>query len=178
MAATAKRQYASGTHVGVSRSKGEIEDELRRIGAGRRAFFDDEDELRAVVMFERQGVRYRLILPLPDPNADRYKWSPSRRVRYDASRQREEWLQECAERWRALAAYIKALRVGWEAGIIKLEEALLSAAMLGNGQSVGEYVLPQLPQSLAANALPPLLPGVGAQSGAPSIIALPSPEEE
>ena len=51
------------------------------------------------------------------------------------------------------------LRVAWEAGILKLEDALLSSVMLGNGQSVGEYIFPQLPASLQAQALPPMLPG-------------------
>src|SRR5258707_7452450 len=162
MGTTGKRQYASGTVVGIGRSKDDIDGELRRVGALRRAFYDDEEARIAVVQFEREGVRYRLTLPLPDPKDDKYRWTPARRFTVDAARQHQAWQQDCAERWRALSAYIKALRVGWEAGIIKLEEALLSAAVLGTGQTVGEYILPQLPASLEAHSLPPLLPGVAA----------------
>lgn len=155
-----QRAYASGTSVSVSRSKEQIEAELRRMGATRRAFLDDDAEGRAAIMFERGHLRYRLLLPLPSTQ-DRSFWqTPARGF----SRTREQalaaWEQACRERWRALAEYVKALRVGWEAGIIRIEEALLSSVVLPDGQTVGEWVEPQLPEAYAARAMPPLLPGV------------------
>jgi hypothetical protein len=167
-----QRTYASGTSVAVGRSKEQVEAELRRMGATRRAFLDDDEHGQAVVMFERDALRYRIILPLPS-SQDRAFWhTPSRGY----SRTREQalaaWEQACRERWRALAEYIKALRVGYEAGIIRIEEALLSAVVLPSGETVGEWVAPQLPEAYASRAMPPMLPGVRS----PRLLELSAPE--
>ena len=182
MATSSGRQYAARTGVGIGRTKDEIEAELRRLGATRRAMLDDEEARQAVVMFERAGrdgatTRYRLTLPLPDPNAHEFRRSPSGRVWYDTNRQRQEWQQGCAERWRALGAYVKALRVAHEAGILMVEEALLPYAVLADGRTVAEYTLPQLPVAAATRRLPPMLPGAEGtgRDGEGRIVLLPAP---
>lgn len=156
-----QRNYAARTTVGIGRTKDEIEQELRRLGATRGAFFDDDEHAQAVIMFEREQTRYRLVLPLPDPQADQFQWSPARQVRYTEARQQQEWRQACNERWRALGAYVKALRVGVEAGILHIEEALLPYVVLPSGQTVAEYTLPQLADAANVGRMPPLLPGMG-----------------
>lgn len=154
------RGYASGTTVPVYRSKAEIESELQRMGATKRLFYDDDEHHQVMIMFERENRRYRILLPLPDPEADGYRYSAQFRRRSDTTT-RAAWEQECRERWRALVAYMKALRVGWEAGIVRIEDALLHAVMLPDGETVGQWVAPQLPRIYGSNQMPPLLPGAG-----------------
>lgn len=158
---SSKRPYAAGTSVGIWQSKQHIERDLQRLGTTRHAFFDDLERHQAAIMFELGETRYRLLLPLPDPQADTYKWTPARRFRRDAAGQREAWEQDVRERWRALAEYVKALRIASEAGILHVREALLPYALLADGRTVAQYTLPQLAEVASTDQLPPLLPGVG-----------------
>jgi hypothetical protein len=163
MTTSQKRQYASGTYVGIGRSKDEIQAELVRMGASKRLFYDDDEAHHAVVSFERAGVRYRITLSLRDPATEVFRYTPARRFLRDAVEQRAAWLQDCNERWRALAAYIKALRDSAEAGITTVETVLQPFAVVpaSGGRTVQEWVGEQLPQAYArGEEMPPLLPGL------------------
>lgn len=159
---TNKRAYAAGTSVGIWQSKQQIERDLQRLSATRHTFFDDLEQHHAAIVFEMSGTRYRLLLPLPDPAETRYQWSPARRIRRTPTQAREAWEQDVRERWRALAEYVKALRIASEAAIIDMREALLPYALLPDGRTVAQYTLPQLAEAAAAERMPPLLPGVTA----------------
>lgn len=173
------RQYASGTSVDEGRSRQEIALELQRIGATRRAFYDDEPERKAVIQFEREGIRYRIELPLPDPHADEYRYTPTGRWERTKRQQQEVYQQAVRERWRALSAYIKALRVGWESGIIKIEVALLPNVVLPDGQTVADYVAPQVAESYRTGQMPALIPGTGPKAlPAPEVRLRPADDEE
>lgn len=166
----AQRQYAAGTTVGVGRSKEEIAAELRRMKAVRHAMMDDDEARRSVIVFEREGVRYRITLPLPDPRGDTYWRTPSRRDLRSRDDAYKLWMQDVAERWRALAVYIKTLRVSAEAGIVKVEEALLPFAVLSNGETVAEYTLPQIRDAYSQPGyLPPMIPGAQRTLPAPQV---------
>lgn len=155
-----RSQYASGTRVGIRQTKDEIERELQRLGASRRVWLDDDQAGRAIILFERQDIRYRLLLPLPPFDMKVYGYTAGRHIFRSEDKAREVWQQDCVERWRALGEYIKSLRIAHEAGIVKVEESLLPYAVLPNDQTVAEYTLPQLPQLYASGAMPPLLSGV------------------
>ncbi len=163
MTTTSKRPYAASTSVGIGRSKEEIQVELVRMNASKRLFYDDDEAHRAVVSFERAGVQYRITLPLADPDADRFQRTPARRFQRDPKQVREAWVQDCMERWRALAAYVKALRVAAEAGITTVERVLMPFAVgpQSGGRTVTEWIEAQLPSAYRQGMLPPLLPGVG-----------------
>src|SRR5579859_7736421 len=109
------------------------------MGAQRVAFFEDREHFHAAVAFEIGATRHGITLPLPDPNADVYKWTPARKFRRDAEEQRAAWLQDVKASWRAFAEYVKALRIAQEARILAVREALLPYAVLANGQTVAEY---------------------------------------
>lgn len=162
--------YASGSSVSIGRSKEQIESELRRMGASRRAFFDDDEHGRAVVVFEMADVRYRVMLPLANPKGDRFWRTPARGYLRTKEQALAAWEQEVRERWRALAEYVKSLRIAQEAGIIQVREALLAHVVLPDGQTVGEYVLSQLPEALSAGRMPPLLPGVSEPLPSPRLL--------
>lgn len=164
MTSAAKRQYASGTTVGIGRSKDEIQAELVRMGALKRLIHEDDEAHRAVVAFERLGIQYRITLPLPDPTLRDFWYTPARSYRRDGEQAREAWVQACMERWRALAAYIKALRVAAEGHITTVERVLAPFAVVPgtNGQTVQEWVEAQLPDAYARGSVPPLLSGTDA----------------
>ena len=158
---SSKRPFAAGTSVGIWQSKQQIERDLERLGTTRHAFFDDLERHQAAIMFELGETRYRLLLPLPDPDAEVYWWTPARRIERTPKQAREVYEQDVRERWRALAEYIKALRIASEVGILHTREALLPYALLADGRTVAEYTLPQLAEVATVDKMPPLLPGVG-----------------
>lgn len=159
MPAQAKRQYASGTTVGIGRTKDEVQSELVRMGAGKRLLYEDDAGHLAIVSFERGGIQYRISLPLRAFEEDAFRFTPARKFRRDAIEQRAAWLQDCAERWRALAAYVKALRVAAEAEITTVERVLQPFAVVPGtgGRTVTEWAEERLPQAYRLGAMPPLL---------------------
>lgn len=152
---TNKRAYAARTEVPVWRSKDAISSDLKRLGAQREAFYAAPG--RAVIVFEIGETRYRLSVSMPSPDDYRYDARGYTRTERQA---RIAFEQDERERWRALVAYVKSLRIAAEAGIIDIREALLSNVVLANGETVGEFLLPQLAEAAAAERMPPLLPGV------------------
>lgn len=164
------RQYAARTDVSTGQSRDEIERELSHLGARRQAIYRDDEEGTAVVLFERVGAtsgarRYRITLPLPVYDWKVYGYTPARRIERSESQARTAWEQDCRARWRALAEYIKMLRVSIEAGIITIEQALLYATVIPEtGETVGEWSETALVDVYDGRPLPPLLPGIGETS--------------
>ena len=63
------------------------------------------------------------------------------------------------QRWRALALVIKAKLEAVEAGIVTFEEEFAMHMVLPNGQTVGEWVVPQINQAYELNQMPALMSG-------------------
>ena len=60
--------------------------------------------------------------------------------------------------WRQLYIIIKAKLVAVEAGIRTIEQEFREDMLLPNGQTVGEYIGPQIEQAYLTGNMPPLLP--------------------
>jgi len=146
-------KYASETTVPAERSKGEIERILRRYGAD--AFMHGWDRVKAVVGFEIDGRRYRIMLPMPDPAE--FRLTDSGRARVQSSIE-AAYEQAIRQRWRALALWIKAVLEAAEAGIVTLEEVLQPFTVLPNGLTAGEWLAPQIEAAYANHQMPPMLP--------------------
>lgn len=150
--------YADGTQVSQSASFVEIERTLTRYGAT--AFMYGATETEAVIMFEARELRLKFRLKLPA--VEQFRMSnhkpPRRRTDEDARRFREE---EVRRLWRALLLVIKAKLESVESGIESFEEAFASQILLTNGQTVGQWLVPQLAASASAGDMPPLLPQGG-----------------
>jgi hypothetical protein len=147
--------YAKDTAVPSERSRAEIERTLERYGAT--AFMYGWAAGRAVIGFEAEGRRYRLLLPLPDktefartPGQNRPRTQEGARAAYE---------QAVRQRWRALALWVKAMLEGAEAGIITLQEALQPFLVLPDGRTVGEWLSPQIEAVYRNGQMPPMLPG-------------------
>jgi hypothetical protein len=147
--------YAEGTQVSQSQSFIEIERTLRRYGAT--AFMYGSTETEAVVMFDAKGLRLKFRIAVPPVSEfllSNHK-PPRRRSNADAARYQEE---EARRRWRALLLVIKAKLESVESGIESFEEAFAAQIVLPGGQTVGQWLGPQL-QTIGAGQMPPLLPG-------------------
>ncbi|SDL79010.1 hypothetical protein SAMN05661010_02562 [Modicisalibacter muralis] len=149
-------RYAENTSVSSERSRAEIEQTLARYGAD--GFMYGWDGGTAVLAFQMHGRRIRFDLTMPDRNSDEYTLTETGRERAPAQAAKA-WEQACRQRWRALALVIKAKLEAVESGITMFEEEFLAHIVLPGGNTVGNWMLPQVERSYQSGQMPPLLPG-------------------
>ena len=147
-------RYAQGTTVSSQQSRQEIERILERYGADQ--FMYGWQDQSAVVAFRMNDRRIRFILPLPD-KSDRAFLYHSRGMRTPEAALRE-WEQATRQRWRALALVIKAKLEAVESGISEFEDEFLANIMLPTGETVGEWMRPQVADAYRLGHMPPMLP--------------------
>ena len=150
--------YASKTAVSAEKSKTEIERMLARYGATQ--YVSGWKAGVAVVGFtyEKRMVRFELAMP------DRFsKEFTEKKSGWDRSKDAANALYEQAvrQRWRALCLVIKAKLEAVESGIDTFEDSFLSHIVTPNGQTVGEWLKPQIEEAYASGRMPALLPGRG-----------------
>jgi len=98
----------------------------------------------------------KFILPLPDRNSPLITETPTGRERSKKS-QDDAFEQSIRQRWRALALVIKAKLEAVESGIAEFEEEFLAHIVLPNGQTVGEFTIPQIEQAYEQKKMPSML---------------------
>ena len=155
-------KYAEDTTVTADRSRAEIERVLLRYGAD--GFMYGWEGDRAVVAFRAHGKMLRFILPLPDRAAAEFARTATGRRRTGNSSQ-EAYEQAVRQRWRALALVIKAKLEAVESGIESFEQAFLANILLPDGQTVGQWMVPQVEQAYLTGKMPGLLPMLGDGTG-------------
>lgn len=150
------RRYAEGTEVPIERTLAEIGGMLGGIGVTQQMTM--QDTAQYVVAFVVNGVAYRLSVPKPDPNEQRFtrvkvnatSWKPA-----TAEQQADKVKQEMARRMRALGALIKARLVAIEEGIQTVEQAFVGDIVVGSqGQTLAEVALPQVMQAIEKGQAP------------------------
>lgn len=159
-------RYAASTEVTSEKSRSEIERTLTRYGADQFMYgWQDES---AVVAFRKDGRMIRFILPLPRRDEKRFThfkragyWTP----RTSEEAIRKEYEQAIRQRWRALALVIKAKLEATESGISTFEDEFMANIVLPGGETVGEWMKPQIAEAYRIGRPPQLLP------------MLPAPEE-
>jgi hypothetical protein len=147
--------YAANTQVSSGKSRTEIEATLRRYGADHFGYMSGPDS--AVVGFQAHGRRVKFAVPMPDPNDDEFRRTPTGRKRRDSDAAEREWEKACRQRWRALALCIKAKLEAVECGITSFESEFLAHIVLPNGQTVAEQAIPAIERAYETNTTPPLL---------------------
>lgn len=151
-------RYAAQTEVSSDRSRSEIERTLRRYGASAFAYGWEGDMAQVGFKLADRQIRFRL--PLPDPAAEEFVLTPTGRERSEKASE-EAYEQAVRQRWRALALVIKAKLEAVEAGISTIEDEFMAHISLPSGQTVGEWLGPQLGAVYARHTMPALLPGTG-----------------
>jgi hypothetical protein len=138
--------YAKETSVPVERTRIEIERTLARYKATSFAYGHEGDRAMigfAVATKDNASLRVRMTLPLP------------LRSKYPSDAKHAQALRS---RWRALAMIVKAKLEAVESGISTVEREFMADVMLPNGRTLGETVLPQVPELYQSRGTPRLLP--------------------
>lgn len=150
-------RYAESTSVAADRSRAEIERTLARYGATAFGYGWSGD--RAMVEFAMAGRRVRFILPMPDRADPDFTLTPTGRDR-SSSQAEAAWEQATRQRWRALSLVVKAKLEAVETGITSFEEEFLAHIVLPNGETVGQWAVPQVAQAYELGTMPALMPGL------------------
>jgi hypothetical protein len=154
---TAAPRYAAETEVSPEKSRQEIERTVKRYGADEFAYGERADV--AVILFRYKGRRVRFAIERPtDHDVQRYpggRWRAT--SQYRAAREQLE-----RQRWRVLLLTIKAKLEAVEAGAETAGAAFLPYTILPNGETVGEWIDPQIDDAYATGQMPPLLPALPA----------------
>jgi len=147
--------YASKTDVPVSRSRDEIERTLQRFGATAFAYMSNA-EGQVAISFEIRQLCVLMRMQLP--RRDEFRLDSRGKVRSDSAIERD-WEQACRQRWRSLVNGIKAKLALIDDGISSVEREFLGDVVPANGVTVGDRIIPQLPEIARTGDLPELVPG-------------------
>lgn len=146
-------QYAKNTNVSSELSRLEIEKILIKYGAENFAYATSKGQaLIAFTMFDRQ---VKFLLPLP--KLEDFRFTPTGRERTENSKY-TEWEQACRQRWRALKLVIQAKLEAVDCGISVFEDEFMANIVLPGGQTVGEFMTPQIQQAYEKGRVPNMLP--------------------
>lgn len=148
--------YAANTTVPSERSRTEIERTLRRFGAD--SFFYGWEGNEAVIQFRAHGKSIRFMLPLPEKDSREFTHTPSRGTPRTERAAEQEWEKATRQQWRALALIVKAKLAAVDSGITEFESEFLAHIVLPDGQTVGEFVLPQVELAYELGEMPSALP--------------------
>lgn len=148
-------RYAENTEVPIDRSKAEIEKILVRYGADQ--FMYGTSSNRAMIAFRANNRHVKFILPLPDSEDPEFKRTPTGRSRRGEA-VNKEYAQEVRRRWRALALSIKGKLEAVETGIMTFEQEFMAHIVLPGGQTVGDFMTPQIEEAYRSKKMPQMLP--------------------
>ncbi len=129
-----------------------INDVFSRYGAESFAYATTSG--KAILAFQIHGKQIRISVSLP--KIEDFRLTENGRVR-TAGSQREAWEKATRQIWRVLLLLIKAKLEAIENGISTMDHEFMADIMLPNGQTVGEYVMPQIRQAYITGNMPPLL---------------------
>lgn len=149
------RRYAEGTDVHPIRTRSEIEVLVTKHGA--EGFVAGWQGNKARVMFEMRGRRLRFEIDLPpqdDPRFTRRGYASVPVAKAKAAFEQYE-----REQWRLLLMLIKGKLEAIRNNAAIFDDEMLPYTGMPNGQTVAEWLSPQLEDHLRNSTMPPLLPG-------------------
>ena len=130
--------YAEKTTVPVSKSRMEIEDLIRKHGAGQ--FISGYSGDKVMIGFSAAGRQVRFVLTVPE------------------GKTQKDTEQIERQRWRALLLVIKAKFEAIDSGVSCFDDEFLAHIVLPDGTTCGEYILPQVETAYRTGQMPPMLP--------------------
>ena len=152
---TRKRRYAERTTVDPAKTRAEIDTLVTSHGAS--GFVSGWQGNLLRVMFDMKGRRIRFSVELPDETDKRFTHVQDRRL--SASQAHARFEQYVRERWRLMLFLIKGKLEAIREGAAIFEEEMMPYTVLANGQTISEWLNPQIEDHLRNKTLPPLLPG-------------------
>ncbi len=146
-------RYASNTDVSSAKSRIEIEETLIKYGATSFAYATSAG--KAMIAFQMRGRQARLMIPLP--KIEDFNYMETGRQRTKSSRY-AAWEQASRQIWRIMLLLIKAKLEAIENHISTFEHEFLAGMVLPSGQTVGDYIIPQIDQFYITGNMPAMLP--------------------
>lgn len=146
-------QYAKNTTVSSELSRIEIEKVLIKYGADNFAYATSFG--KALIGFTMLDRQVKFILPLP--KLDDFNLTATGRTRTENSKY-EAWEQACRQRWRALKLVIQSKLEAVECGISMFEDEFMANIVLPDGQTVSDFMTPQIEQAYTRGQMPDMLP--------------------
>jgi len=152
--------YAETTTVSVEKSISEIVALIKKAGAARIAQVDEPGSFAMQFFLNERMLRFRVQFPSIDdvPKLDHRGYLLS------ADQRSKKVLQRQRQRARALLLVIKAKLESVESGVETFEEAFLPNIVLPGGETVGDFMLPQVERAYI-------------EGTPPSLLALPAPSQ-
>lgn len=148
------RRYAEGTTVPVEKSKAEIETLLRKHGAtGFLSAWDDERGV-SVVQCRIGGRMIRFEVLDPDDSEFKHDHHGFLRSADSVAKLRDA---ELRRRWRARLLITKAKLEMIATGDTTFEREFLGDILLPNGETVDEWIVPQIAAAYESGSMPKLL---------------------
>jgi hypothetical protein len=145
-------RYARETSVPIEATRNEIERLLLRYGAT--GFFFGTEDRTSIIGFRMKERMFKFRLTVP-PSAD-YKQAANGRLRTQGA-WHNAWDQAKRSYWRALLLVVKAKLEAVEVGIVTFEDEFMPQTVMPDGQTVAEWMGPQLAESYANGIMPPSL---------------------
>lgn len=133
--------YVEKTTVPVSKSRIEIKELIRKHGA--RQFISGHSGNKVMIGFTAENRQIRFIIEIPEGKTDKQQEQVER------------------QRWRALLLVIKAKFEAIESGVSCFDNEFMAHIVLPDGQTISEYMLPQIESAYQSGAMPALLPMIG-----------------
>ena len=130
--------YAEKTTVPVSKSRIEIEELIRKHGAGQ--FVSGFSGNRIMIGFTASGRQVRFVMEIPKGKTGNQTDQIER------------------QRWRALLLVIKAKFEAIESGVSCFDDEFMAHIVLPDGRTIGEYMIPQIEEAYESRKMPALLP--------------------
>ena len=152
-------RYASQTTVSADKSRAEIERLLARYGASGFFYGWQGDTALIGFTFAERMIRFELVMP--PKHSKEFTHTPARGTRRSPDEALAAWEQATRQRWRALGLVIKAKLEAVASKISAFEDEFLAHIVLPTGETVGQWVGPQIAEAYANKRMPMLLPGVG-----------------
>lgn len=153
------RSYAQNTTVSLSTTQEQIKALLRKHGGDE--FVIGESKTEGAIVFTLDNLRIRMALPMPDLHD--FDLDGRGSLRSDNAKEiaREK---EVKRLWRAMMLAIKSKLVIVENKISTMEREFLAHVVMGNGQTIGDFVVPKIPELTLHNGQPQqkLLANLGA----------------
>lgn len=146
-------QYARGTDVSVDRTRAELERLLTAHGATGFGYGWESGHHRVVFRVADRMIR----LEVSEPGRAEFTRTPTGLSRSEAQIT-ERVFAETRRRWRSLLLVTKARFVAIEDGVMTLEQAFMADVVLPDGQTVSEWLHPQLDTAYATAEMPALMP--------------------
>lgn len=143
-------KYATNTNVPVEKSRLEIERVLGKYNADRFAYATEGN--KALIRFGFNGRMMQYILILPDKNEKEFIYHSRGRRTPEAAL--AQWELACRQKWRALLIGIKGKLEMVESGITSIEEEFAPQTVMPNGQTLFEWVQPQIEQAYLDGKMP------------------------